>query len=152
MTGNSESQTEADLMKSILNMRTKLRLCFWNVRTMYETGKQAQVLREMKNNKLHILGISECRWTGFGKNTTSKGETILYSGRQDNKHQEGVAIILSKQSSRYLIEYHPTNERMLRVRLNTRPIKTTIIQVYSPTNEAEDEVKIEFYEMLQAEI
>ncbi|XP_071136879.1 craniofacial development protein 2-like [Mytilus edulis] len=152
MNGTSESQQEASHTISILNARTKLKLGFWNVRTMYETGKQAQVVREMKENKLHILGISECRWTGFGKNLTNTGDTIIYSGRKDDKHQGGVAIILNKSASKSLIEYKPVNERIITARLNTKPIKTSIIKVYSPTNEADKEIKIEFYEMLQAEI
>ena len=62
----SESRNvEAGNRKSILSTRSLLRIRCWNVRPMYETGKQAQVLKEMKNYKLHILGISECRWTGF---------------------------------------------------------------------------------------
>lgn len=48
---------QAEVMKCILNTRTKLRLGIWNIRTMYDTGKQAQTLSEMKNIKLH----GECR-------------------------------------------------------------------------------------------
>lgn len=48
---------------------------------MFETGKQAEVIREMRNNKLHLLGISECR-SDFGNNTTNSGEAIIYSGRK----------------------------------------------------------------------
>ncbi|XP_062602942.1 craniofacial development protein 2-like [Saccostrea cucullata] len=152
MNAASESQQEAGRMKSILSTRTKLKIGFWNVRTMYEAGKQAQVVREMKNNKLHILGVSECRWTDFGKIMTNSGEVIIYSGRKDGRHHEGVAIILSKAAGKSLIEYHPVSERMMRARLDTKPIKTSIIQVYSPTNEAEDETKQDFYEALQAEL
>lgn len=61
-------------MKSILRTRTKLKIDFCNVRTMNETGKQAEVIREMRNKKLHLLGISECKWTDFGNNTTNSGE------------------------------------------------------------------------------
>ena len=88
-----------DSRMSVLSVRTKLRVGFWNVRTMHETGKQAQVLREMKQNRLHILGVSESRWTDFGKKTTSKGETIIFSGRRDGQHHEGVAIILGKTAA-----------------------------------------------------
>ena len=88
-----------DSRMSVLSVRTKLRVGFWNVRTMYETGKQAQVLREMKQNRLHILGVSESRWTDFGKKTTSNGETIIFSGRRDGQHHEGVAIILGKTAA-----------------------------------------------------
>jgi len=152
MNGTSESQQEAGRMRSILSTRTKLKVGFWNVRTMYEAGKQAKVLREMKDSKLHILGISECRWTDCGKNMTSTGETIIYSGRKDGRHHEGVAIILSKTAAKSLIEYHTVNDRIIRARLNTKPIKTSSIQVYSPTNEAESEAKLELYETLQAEL
>ena len=106
-----------DSRMSVLSVRTKLRVGFWNVRTMHETGKQAQVLREMKQNRLHILGVSESRWTDFGKKTTSKGETIIFSGRRDGQHHEGVAIILGKTAASSMIEYHPVDERIIRVRL-----------------------------------
>jgi hypothetical protein len=63
----SENHAEADNMKNILNTRTKVTIGCWNVRTMYETRKQAQVIKEMRAYKLHLIGISECRWTGCGK-------------------------------------------------------------------------------------
>ena len=46
---------------SIVNPKNKTRIGNWNVRTMFETGKAGQVVREMKRYKLDILGISECR-------------------------------------------------------------------------------------------
>lgn len=87
-------------MTSILSTRAKLKIDFWNVRTMYETGKQAEVIREMMNNILHLLRISECRWTDFGKNTTNKVEAILYLGSRDCRLHKGVAIIRSKVAAR----------------------------------------------------
>ena len=60
--------------------QTKIRVGHWNVRTMNETGKLAQVTSEMRRFKLHILGVSESRWTGSGKLTTATGETVIYSG------------------------------------------------------------------------
>lgn len=51
------------------------------------------------------------------------------------------------------MEYHPVSERMIRARLNTKPIKhLAYIQVCSPTNETEDEAKLDFYDALQAEL
>ena len=50
----------------------------------------------MNRYKLHILGVSESRWTGAGRQGTSTGETVLHSGSDDNMHFEGVAIILKK--------------------------------------------------------
>ena len=36
--------------------------------------------------------------------------------------------------------------------LRTKPVKTSIIQVYSPTNDVESDVKQDFYDALQAEL
>lgn len=87
-------------MKSILSTSTNLKVDFWNVRTMYPCMRQAEVIREMRNNKLHLLGISKCRWTDFGKNTTIIVEAIIYLGTRDCRHHEGVALIRSKVAAR----------------------------------------------------
>lgn len=41
---------------------------------------------------------------------TNSGEPILHSGRTDDRHHEGVAIILSKAAAYSLIYYHPVIE------------------------------------------
>lgn len=109
---------------------------------MYETGKQAKVIKEMMKNQSHHLGISECRQTDFGENMTNSGEAIIYSGGRDGRHHEGVANVLRKVAARSLIEYNPVSES----------IKTSIIHVYSSTNEAVDKVKLDFYDALYAEL
>ena len=81
--------------KSFLRPKRKIKVGGWNVRTLYETSKSAQVAKEMKKYGIDILGISECRWTGSGKMTLNSGHTILYSGQNTN-HVNGVAIIISK--------------------------------------------------------
>ena len=62
---------------------------------MFDTARTSQVINEIQQYKLHILGASECRWTGFGQCSKSTGETILYSGRDNNHHTRGVALILN---------------------------------------------------------
>ena len=79
-------------------MKQWTRVGFWNVQTMWETGKLAQVEEEMSKYKLSILGISEARWNSFGEFKTVNGNTLFYSGREDehDAHREGVAILLNK--------------------------------------------------------
>jgi hypothetical protein len=133
---------------SLLGPKTQIRLGTWNVRTMYETSRLAQVLKEMDNYQLDILGVSECRWTGSGKITTATGSTMLYSGHPDS-HTHGVALIISKHKANTLLEWEPVSERLIRARFNSKYCKLTIIQCYAPTNEATDEDKDEWYEQLQ---
>ena len=119
---------------------------------MYETGKCAQVTAEMRQYNLHVLGVGESRWIGTGRLKTVSGETVLYSGRDDELHREGVAIILKKGADRSLLEWKPINSRLIKARLKGRQNNLTLFQCYAPTNDSEDHLKDSFYLRLQAEI
>ena len=105
---------------------------------MYETGKLAQVTAEMRRYNLHVLGISERRWMETGRSKTVSGETVLYSGQDDELHRDGVAIILKKGADRSLLEWKPINSRLMKARLKGRQSNLTLIQCYSPTNDSEE--------------
>ena len=153
MNGSGQSRKDAaGRMLGVPNAKSKTKIGFWNVRTMFDAGKLAQVTNEMRRYNLDILGISETRWTSSGKFKCISGETIIYSGRKDNQHHEGVAIILKKGIAYSLLEWKPVNSRILKIRLQGKHVNTTIIQCYSPTNDSDDEKKDEFYDQLQAEI
>jgi len=51
--------TWRNLPTKLLLSKTAIRIVTSNVRTMYETGKAAQVAREMGRYKVKILGLSE---------------------------------------------------------------------------------------------
>ena len=53
----------------VLSTKCKTRIGFWNVRMMYKTGKLAQATSELRRYNLHVLGISERRWTGSGRDS-----------------------------------------------------------------------------------
>ncbi|XP_071161985.1 craniofacial development protein 2-like [Mytilus edulis] len=115
MTVGSKSRKETinKNLEALNTAKTKTRIGFWNVRTMYSAGKLAEITSEMRRYKLHILGIGESRWTDSGRITTRTGETALYSERVDGQHHEGVAIILKKGMAKYLMEWKPINSRLI---------------------------------------
>ena len=84
----------------------------WNVQTMYQIGKTAVVGREMRKYDIDKLGISECKWAGFGRMRVQTGETLLYS--------EGVAMLLSRKAASCLISWSPVNDQIITVLFNLR--------------------------------
>ena len=115
---------------------------------MYEPSKSAQVIKEMTRYRLDILGVSESRWIGSGRQVTQNGSVILYSGHE-SKHVNGVALIVAKENVNSLLEWEPISERMIRARFHSKHCKLTVIQCYAPTNDAEEEDKEDLYEQLE---
>ena len=52
---------------SMLSAKTSTKIATWNARTLYQTGKLAQVIKEFETYYLAILGITEMRLTGNRK-------------------------------------------------------------------------------------
>ena len=105
----------------------------------------------MEGYKLDILGIREFRWTGAGGHSITSGQTLLYAG-DEKVHKGGVAIMMSKRAERALMEYTPVSKRIITARFYSRFRRLSMIHVYAPHNEREEDEKDHFYEELQQTI
>lgn len=104
----------------------------------------------MKRLEIQILGVAETRFVGQGTLTLEDGTMIVHSGvEQGAVREKGVAIMLSKEAGKALLGYNPVSERIVSVRLASAPHDLTFIQVYAPTEQAEDTDKEYFYDVLQ---
>ncbi|XP_078610787.1 uncharacterized protein LOC144881517 [Branchiostoma floridae x Branchiostoma japonicum] len=121
---------------------------------MYETGRTAQVAKEMGNYKISELGLSETRCLQAGQVRLATGETLLYSGHTEDgaPHTEGVAFMLSQEAQRALTGWKPVSSRIITAKFANKKsnINMIVIQCYAPTNDEEDEKKDDFYQRLQA--
>ena len=100
MTHGSQSQQDASgLIKPLIHPKYTMKIGNWNVRTLYRSGNIAQAAREMTRRGIDVMGISETHWTGQGTMQLAEGETIIYSGRDDDNHREGVGILMSKHAA-----------------------------------------------------
>ena len=67
---NADLRNVNDVDSSLLNPRSNCAIGTWNVQTMCGTSRAAQMVKEMGNYQLDMLGMGECRWTGSGKMNT----------------------------------------------------------------------------------
>jgi hypothetical protein len=72
---------------NLLNTKSASILETWNVRTMYQSGKAAQIAKEMHKYKIEVMGLSETRWISTGKTILATGEVVLYSGVKGLGHR-----------------------------------------------------------------
>ena len=77
MTSGNESREEVSSpTESLAKPKHQVRVAAWNVKTMCQMGKTAQVVREMERYNISILVISEMRLTESSIMPINSGETV----------------------------------------------------------------------------
>ena len=62
---------------------------------------------------------------------------IFYRG-QESFRRKGVAIVVNKRVYNAILGCNLINDRMISLRFQGKPFNITVIQVYAPTNNAEE--------------
>ena len=109
-------------------------------------GKLEVVKQEMATVNVDILGISELKWAVMGE-FNSDDHYIYYCG-QESLRRNGVATMVKKRVWNAVLGCNLKNDRMISVHLQGKPFNITVIQVYAPTNNAEEAEAERFYEDL----
>ena len=98
----------------------------------------------MARVNIYILGISELKWTGMGE-FNSDDHYIYYCG-QESFRRDALALIVNKRVWNAVFGCSLKNDRMISVCFQGKPFNITVIQVYAPTNNAEEAEVEQFYE------
>ena len=101
----------------------------------------------MARVNVDILGISELKWTGMGE--FNSGNHYIYYCGQESLRRNGVAIIVNQRVQNAALGCNLKNNRMISVHFQGKPFNIMVIQVYAPTNNAEEAKVKWFYENLQ---
>ncbi|KAK2714564.1 uncharacterized protein LOC136040318 [Artemia franciscana] len=103
----------------------------------------------MEFHSKHGSSVGEIRWTGRGLEKFDDGYTIAYS-EDPSIHRPGVGVIMSSSANWAMASWNSVNERLMRVSCVSNHTKLTIITCYATTNEADNNKKDTFCDMLQA--
>ena len=68
----------------------------WNVRSLRQIGKMDNLIQEMEEMKIDILGVAETHWKESGE-VRRDSHTFLYSGGE--RHIHGVGILLNNKGA-----------------------------------------------------
>ena len=98
-------------------------------------GNLEVVKQEMTRVNVHILGISELKWTEMGE-FNADDHYIYYCG-QEFLRRNGVAMMVNKRVQNAVLGCNLKNDRMISVCFQGNPFSITVIQVYAPTSNAE---------------
>jgi len=98
-----------------------------------------------------VADLQEVRWLDSGE--VSIGDTaFIWSGRNDGKHQEGVALAVQRNLMSACVSWSHINERLLRARFRHTARFLSLIVVYALTENADTSVKEQFYADLEVAI
>jgi len=122
-----------------------------NAPRVYEPGRLKCTIEEINLYRWGVLVISKTRWVGEGE-MMSEGIKIIYSGRRDNQHREGVALLPGKRAQSAYKEHKAVNSRIISVTFQGHHRDSKIIQIYAPDSSPEDEDVEELYENLEEKI
>ena len=98
---------------------------------MWQPGKLDNVIQEVEDMRLDILGVCETRWTGSGI-IQRENHDMIYAGGES--HARGVGIIMGKNIAKSSKGYWTVSDRIILLKLAAKPFGINIVQCYAPTS------------------
>ena len=106
-------------------------------------GKEWELIEEVRKYNLGVIGVSETKWNGCSARDIEDHYAIS-SGVSEGRAGAGVAVILSEEMQRCMKSQKCVSERIVAVKLKVAKECYTLVQVYAPTDDSQDEDKDKF--------
>ena len=112
-------------------------------------NKFENLIQEVQNMNLDILGIAETHWTEEGK-IIQENHTMIYSGGE--KHRNGVRIVMKNSVTKSMMGFWAISDRVIMMKLEAKPFNINVMQVYAPTQDHDGEETEKLYQEIQSDI
>ena len=121
----------------------------WNVRSL--SGKEVELVEEIKKYSVDILGITETKKKGEGVENY-EGYKLIHSGVGTNERARAGVATLIRNDLFDDSDINYINERLLEINIDLKGKSVKIIVAYGPNEDAAKEHIDEFYNELQMAI
>ena len=123
-----------------------LRICTWNVRTLYTEGASIQLVNVLRKYKADITAIQEIRWKGQG--CAKRQSCDIYYSCHAERREFGCGFVVGERLRNLVLQFTPVNERIARIRIKAKFFNISLICAHAPTDEKDELTKDAFYECL----
>ena len=129
--------------------RTRLAVCTYNTRTLTRDEQLYLLMEEKKKFTCDILGVCETRRRSGKEVKWNDGHMIYLGSGSGPRSVGGIGFIINKKWSSKIMSCSIQSARIGTLMLKLDAKKTIkIVQIYAPTNAAEDWEVEEFYQEL----
>lgn len=122
-------------MNTIKVFNKKTKIATWDIRSLFKTGKLANVEHEMSHLKIEVLSFT---WPNSRKLKKTDHEMIYFLGSNDSHHRYKVAIHMAENLAHSVADFVLINDHVMLLRTCTSWKMMNVIQVYTPTSQKLD--------------
>lgn len=137
---------------TLFTAKASTKIASWNVRTLAQTGKATLLLKELERYGIEIAALAEIRWRNEGQQDLREGSWTLLHTAATPMGVGGVGLCFTgKAKSAWVAagkDWRAYDTRALSARMKTQSGYATIVSVYAPTEEHQEEAE-QFYATLQ---
>ncbi|CAG4962688.1 unnamed protein product [Colias eurytheme] len=126
------------------------RLASWNVRSLYRPGALYQVNRDILKYGVGIAALQEVRWPGKGECNVDNDSVLFYSGSNTGRHTHGTGFLVPTNLLVNVIRFEAISDRLCMIRVRGKFFNISIVNVYAPTEDADEDTKDKFYDHLES--
>ena len=124
----------------------------FNARTLHKDADVDQLIGELDNVNAGIVAIQETRSKESKCKTWHSGHRVLIGAREERSRSGGVGFIVPPEYLPYVSDMRAVSPRVAVLHGEVKRVTFTVVNVYAPTSEYDDEVVEEPYDDIEREL